>query len=613
MARIYSSKDDSMLITILIYLLFSLSLIAIGVRFNKKEDRSDTSIFLARSWLLGLALISYTFIFLGTINLLYIWSILICYGIFLALGLLSIRDLIKRKLRFTPSGRMIIFGLVGVSLLGSLAHQYRKLSLPFNGYDSLAYHLYAPYRALYQDHGFDSRLQIPNNGLSIGFNGVRGFLALISGPEINWILNLNVILLIFFFSLRILKRNSIKTKICATTTLTILIIIAGPVTWANPENDLALALFFISSIEWILSCREKKQILPIQIPALLGFCVMIKVHSVIACLLIAILAYLHITRKTSNTKFEKVKFLIVGFLPILTWSTKNYTQTGNPLYPLFQNIFEGYNYNRNAISNEVIIRDTWSDAAAILKNKSIDLSSLFTLQLLAIASVLMMALFILAYSRGRDTQILLIICAVTFLQFIYMGAIYRYYLYLLIPLVILAFSRAEFIEPRKSSKQILMMNPKRLLMIVTILGAVLFAQSSINIFKEQFKLKSQQRIENPSDAIFIEKEGRQVRDLLKSKDRSQVCLIGDGRAFVFWPVKILTLETDLSNPFIDLDVDLDRALEKIAFTYNCDLLVIHVGWNIREALNAQSVLNSLPNNLFFKIFSNNTWEVWKKS
>ncbi len=601
-----------MLITILIYLLFSLSLITIGVRFNKKEDSSDMSIYLARSWLLGLVLVSYTFILLGTINLLYSWSILICFGILLALGLLSIRDLVKRKPRYSSPGRIIIFGLIGVSLLGSLAHQYRKLSLPFNGYDSLAYHLYMPYRALYEDHGFDSRLLIPNNGLSIGFNSVRGFLAIISGPEINWILNLNIILFIFFFSLRILKNNSISIRICVVTILTILIIIAGPVTWANPENDLALALFFISSIEWILSCRQKNQVLPTQIPALLGFCVMIKVHSVIACLPIAILAYKYTARRKSNTKFVEAGFFIVGFLPIIIWSTKNYIQTGNPLYPLFQNIFEGYNYNQNAISNEVIIRNTWSDAATILNNKSIDLSSLFTLQLLALGAILMMVLFILTHVRPRDTQFLLVICAVTFLQFIYMGAIYRYYLYLLVPLVVLTFSRTEFIDFKKNSKLLPMIKTKSLLFIITILSAVLFAQPSINIVREQSKLKSQQRIENPADAIFIEKEGRQVRELLRRENSSQTCLIGDGRAFAFWPVKLITLETDLSNPFIYLDVDLDRALKKIAFTYNCDLLVIHVGWNIREALNAQSVLNSSPNNLFFKILSNNSWEVWKK-
>ena len=601
-----------MLTTILSYVLFSLSLIVIGARFNKRENSSDMSIFLARSWLLGLVIVSYTFILLGTINLLYVWALLICYGIFLAMGLFSLRKIVIREIKLTPSRRTTIYSLAVVSLIGGLAHQYQKLSLPFNGYDSLAYHLYMPYRALFQDHTFDSRLQIPNNGLSIGFNSVRGFLALISGPEINWILNFNVLLLIVFFSLRLLSRHSIKTKICVLVILTILITIAGPVTWANPENDLALTLFFISSIEWILTCKRKNQLLPTQIPALLGFCVMIKVHSVVACLPLLILAYKYTSTEKLEAKFVKVKYIIVGLLPITIWSTKNYIQTGNPLFPLFQNIFEGYNYNRSATSNEVIIRNTWIDAATIFKNKSIDLSSLFTLQLLALASVLIMTLFILAYSRGRDIQILLMICAVTFLQFIYMGAIYRYYLYLLIPLVVLAFSRAEFIDSRKGSKQISMIDPKRLLMIVTILGAVLFAQSSINIFKEQFKLKSQQRIENPSNAIFIEKEGRQVRELLKSKNRSQVCLIGDGRAFVFWPVKMLYLETDLSNPFIDLDVDLDRALEKIAFTYNCDLVVIHVGWNIKEALNAQSVLNSSPNNLFLKILSNNSWEVWKK-
>ena len=69
----------------------------------------------------------------------------------------------------------------------------------------------------------------------------------------------------------------------------------------------------------------------------------------------------------------------------------------------------------------------------------------------------------------------------------------------------------------------------------------------------------------------------------------KVCLIGDGRAFVFWPLDILVIPKDNRNPFFSnqdyTDLDINLKLESIG----CEYLIYTNQWDRSRKLSTLEI------------------------
>jgi len=99
-----------------------------------------------------------------------------------------------------------------------------------------------------------------------------------------------------------------------------------------------------------------------------------------------------------------------------------------------------------------------------------------------------------------------------------------------------------------------------------------------------------------SNEIYRSYTGQNELDLLvdymqksESIPTKKVCLFGDGRAFVFWPLDILVLPQDNRNPFysnqVDTNLDINLKLKSIG----CEYLIYTNQWDRSRKLSSVEI------------------------
>jgi hypothetical protein len=494
----------------------------------------------------------------------------------------------------------------------------------------LAYHIYLPFRAVYQDHVFDAREQSPMNGLPIGFDGLRGWYSLGTTIEIHWLINYAVILCIILLSMQMLKKVNPFVKFVSFVGVFSLIVIAGPVTWANPETDLIVVACLLAIIEWIRDENYSlKSIIPIS--TLIGFGIFSKFHIALVLIPLAI----QYVNKSGSDKTNKPRIMVWSLIlvssPILIWQLKNYLQVGNPLYPFFTSFFQGDNYNPQAITNEEVISKSWDQARIAFTNSQLfDFSELMKLQIYLALGVMLLCILghlILRITPSREVTSLVI---AVFIQLYFVGLVYRYYLYLLIPILVLCFENFTYPNKSKGKKRDTSIKNKKVgsqnartqiakpvkgvipVIWLWCLLLTLPVLQSIEILRNQAELKSIQTRNSIGYDFYAEDEALRIVKFLKESGKGDVCVTGDARVQMFWPRKVVTLGNDLRNPFANRNFGEKQVYQSLR-KYECKFLVIHTGWRVPEAINAMNFMNDRGVKNYRDVYQNETWFVWENS
>jgi|694.fasta_scaffold27897_3 hypothetical protein len=585
-----------------------------------------------RAWLLGVAILCYIFAALGILGLLNPVNLLLSLTSIFFIGCIKFRltDLAKILQSFSRNvSQVSTTRKLSITISICLAGVYlRSLSIPINGYDALAYHIYLPLRALYQDHFFDARKQLPMNGLPIGFDGLRGWYSLGTSIEINWLINYAVILCIILLSMQILKRVNFFVKFVSIVGIFSLIVIAGPVTWANPETDLIVVAYFLAIIEWV---REKdhslKSVIPIS--TLIGFGIFSKFHIALALIPFAI----QFVNKSLNEKNNKPKIMIWSLglvsLPIMIWQLKNFLQVRNPLYPFFTSFFRGEHYNPLALTNEAVISMSWDQARFTFANSNFfDFSELMKLQIYFASGVIILGIFSHMLLKVKPSPEFTMLVVAALIQLYFMGLVYRYYLYLLIPILVLFFENFKHTNKSKvnirnvstrnnrnvsriaRTQIIKRLNGSNLVVLLWCLMITLPALHLNEILQRQSALKSIQTGSSIGYDFYAEDEALLAVKFIRGLGKGEVCITGDARAQMFWPRKVTTLGSDLRNPFANENSDANQTFRSLRM-YECEFLVIHTGWRVIEATNALRFMKNSGVKKYRSIYENRTWTVWK--
>ena len=585
---------------------------------------------LIRAWLLGVAILCYIFAGLGILDLLTPTNLLLSLVPIFLIGCFRFRAPNLTKIQEGFSNRLNLASLtrklfITISIL-IVGIYLRTLSIPINGYDALAYHIYLPYRALYQDHFFDAGEQSPMNGLPIGFDGLRGWYSLGTSIEINWLVNYAVILCIILLSLQMLKKVKFFIKLVSLVGVFSLIITAGPVTWANPETDLIVVAYLLAIIEWI---RDEdyslKSVIPIS--TLIGFGIFSKFHIALALLPFAI-QFINKSRGDIATKSKMVIWsLSLVSIPITIWQLKNYLQVGNPFYPFFTKFFQGQYYNPQALTNEEVISRSWDQARIALTNSQLfDFSELMKLQIYLATGVILLSILGHMILRIMPSREVIMLFVAVFIQLYFMGLVYRYYLYLLIPILVLCLENFAYASKGKSKnarqKTKLKANKKTRTQIarqvngcnlVILLWCLVISLPSLQlkeILESQSDLKSIQTRDSVGYDFYAEDDALRTVKFLREVGEGEFCITGDARIQMFWPRKVVTLGNDLRNPFVNRNSGVNEVFQTLR-KYECEFLVIHTGWRVSEAINAVKFMKNSGVKNYRNIYQNETWSVWE--
>ncbi|MCH8003541.1 MAG: lamin tail domain-containing protein, partial [Nanoarchaeota archaeon] len=303
---------------------------------------------------LGLAILAYTTFFLGVIGLLY-KSIFI--SILLLLFILLIKDIIKiililfqsaknlkniiKKLRFNFFTFLLLFLLLFVVLNFIIS-----FSPPWN-VDALSYHLAVP-KIYIENHQI---IYLPYNYFS-NFPSLVDFINLIGLLLQNGILSnlfayaLSVTLVLAIYSF---CKKFFNTRIAILASL---IFYSFPVVIefvSTAYIDIQVALFiFLSIYSLFMYFTLKKNQLLILSSIFIGLGIASKIFAVIAFIGILILLiytlFLRLAKNKLNFQnifFKVLVFSLIVFIILMPWLIKSYFFTGNPVWPFFNDFFDG--------------------------------------------------------------------------------------------------------------------------------------------------------------------------------------------------------------------------------------------------------------------------------
>ena len=303
---------------------------------------------------LGLAILAYTTFFLGVIGLLY-KSIFI--SILLLLFILLIKDITKiilvlfqsvknlkniiKKLRFNFFTFLLLFLLLFVVLNFIIS-----FSPPWN-VDALSYHLAVP-KIYIENHQI---IYLPYNYFS-NFPSLVDFINLIGLLLQNGILSnlfayaLSVTLVLAIYSF---CKKFFNTRIAILASL---IFYSFPVVIefvSTAYIDIQVALFiFLSIYSLFMYFTLKKNQLLILSSIFIGLGIASKIFAVIAFIGILILLiytlFLRLAKNKLNFQnifFKVLVFSLIVFIILMPWLIKSYFFTGNPVWPFFNDFFDG--------------------------------------------------------------------------------------------------------------------------------------------------------------------------------------------------------------------------------------------------------------------------------
>ncbi len=470
---------------------------------------------------------------------------------------------------------------------------YRNALHPIDGFDALAYHLYAPYSALYHTHKFNASDLVPNSGLPIGTDAVYGYLSLIGTPQTASIFNVFYVVTALIIVGHILRDKNFTIKLYSLTSVLSLFIFLGPI-FSEPGTDLPLISVSLLVLSFYLEkmkntkgdCLGSNATI---IHVFLGLMIFTKPSTLIfAGTLWVVEVYLSASRKQST--FQLIKIAPITLAPITVWFAKNFIQTGNPIIPFGTHIFRGSGYGPEVTTTESDIRSSFQQVFNILIDKEsyrfiINLSSAQnTTVIISVIFVTLVFYSVKFLVTVRKDSFLIAIVSSEILTLLISGPLFRYFGYLLtLHLVLLVYNSRN-----KKTKDLEKKNLNRInsvsLKVSKQVPALFFlsALGFLNIFNNTWNVEGNGPLAKTSRLSSGSTSAEQVIMYVRNKidTNSNVCLIGDSRAMLFWPSKISFLPSNRVNPFADPAVLDNYQVVNRLKELRCDYLVVTSVWGL---------------------------------
>jgi hypothetical protein len=542
--------------------------------------------------------------------------------IFLNLACLAILTFKKTRIDFFGSWLYIkvVYQqplLTAVVLFMSLL-VLRESMLPIDGFDALAYHLYSPYVSLYHQHAFNAQDLIPNSGLPLGTDSIYGWLSLLGSPKTASLFNVFYVASALIITAKIFERGSQKIKFLALTSLFSLMTILGPV-FSEPGTDLPLIPLGLMILSLILEPNTESKSVnhgfqQILIPVFLGLMAITKPSVIIFTAIYFLFSFYNNTKPTTI-----FKFLLLSCGPLVAWFLKNYLQSGNPFLPFATHIFKGDGYGPEILSTESDVRSSYNQVFRILTQRDsyhflIDPTRPQNLTVLVF--ILAVALFIstVKHLSNKPKGITLgAILIAEIITLIVSGPIFRYFSYLLsMHLVLLIYLGIN--QNKRTSKDAKSVGSlsrisnqftaKRIGVIMTVFGA-------LNLMNTPWSTaESSQRSETNTLSSGSEMADKAILYVRNEVDEnSNVCLIGDSRAMLFWPSKIFFLQANRINPFSDPEIGSNEQVISRLKEIRCDYLVLTTKWGFPKNMSLTKItvfveaMSEIIENDFYSVYN----------
>ena len=521
----------------------------------------------------------------------------------------------RRGHRANISG--LLFALPQIAIAGYLP--FLKASNAIYGYDSLAYHVYTPYRALHITHSLNSFDLIPNAGLSLGTNSVFGLLSIFGSPQSSMYFQFFTYMILVIAVSQLLLRLSKPKHFAIFVVIVMLLLTLGPTTVSSPGTDLQVAFFLIVIADyfWALRNSEILELEKIVYGALLiGFLPVIKLLSAPIALTLFIYLLFEVHRMNVGRFIKSVVLGVVAFSALSAiWHVKNWLDTGNPFYPAFRKYLGGIGYVKGVRTEEDDFRQTFQQSIQAIK--SCHPSSFIStcgggLQLFIYATVIFLVMFSVVHLVRRDgfNQLSLFLCVALFGMIPILGIMPRYFvgpiMYLVIWQSLLIFNN-QFNSERVRTKFGGMW--RWACAVAVLFGSTVFVgrlngwsndwqQQKVQKFDRYWSYSGQPELDSFIGALVSNGKYRDVR----------YCLVGDGRAMLFWPLDVLVIPRDTRNP---LEQSVATSIDEILKGFRsmgCHLIIYTSQWDEQRSKQVLDMLllaqkeRVIYENTSFKLF-----------
>ena len=565
------------------------------------------------SFVLGIIVFVYLFNLLGLIELLYpgIIEAIILMNVVLHFGrVIRVRYKAKgipnRSIKFKNiisltdvNWKQATCGMVSVGIGAYLP--FTKIDNAIFGYDSLAYHVYQPYRALYITHGLDARDLIPNAGISLAMNSIYGYLSTLGSPQSVMYFQFLLFIVLCVLLYQMFKNYSFVFRVSTFISSIALLLALGPTTISSPGTDLQMCLILVICADCFLRIRRQEKVSLNQLvyaAVLIGFLPIVKLFSIPYVLVFVVIILMEIRRDLLPVSKSRMITLIgIVIAPSSVWFIKNWVQAGNPFFPTFRKLFGGVGYARGVWTEEDDLGQSFAQSIQVIRSckPSSFVSSCGGLSQYAIygaiAGLIFISIFLLRTPK-QGKLIATLLFAVMLGMVAVLGITPRYFVGILVFQICW---NTHYKDREKRSENKINQNFFKEflgnLLFVALLGVTVSYFGIMSGWSNNWKT-----IPASSNERYRSYTGQNELDLLvdymqksESIHTQKVCLIGDGRAFVFWPLDILVIPKDNRNPFFSnqdyTDLDINLKLESIG----CEYLIYTNQWDRSRKLSTLEI------------------------
>lgn len=244
-----------------------------------------------------------------------------------------------------------------IFLIPFLIYMIFTIAFPDLSWDTRSYHIYLQENVFADKINFDFFAGRNLNSFLFALGDrINYFFRLILGYRLGTIMTYYVIVILFYQSKRLLK-GFLKDKkdwfialfSCFLATVSVAFSYSGTYYIDNFSLIFLMEIFLIVFFEKdVLKDKFKLYILAL----IIGFSISIKVTNAIFLIVLAIYFIIKNRKDFKNLKlYNYLIFLILAIMPWAIYAIDNYIQTGNPVFPYYNNIFK----------SELFMESSWVD------------------------------------------------------------------------------------------------------------------------------------------------------------------------------------------------------------------------------------------------------------
>jgi hypothetical protein len=370
-----------------------------------------------------------------------------------------------------------------------------------------------------------------------------------------------------------------------------LILLSGSTVVTSPSSDIALVLFSlitISELQRFLS-RESEIESLIRLSFFLGFLPFVKPFAGVFSVIVLIYVSLRILQLDIDRvqRIKRISILTSGSIPIFLWLLKNWLETSNPFFPMLQGVFKGIGYGPEVMTNEEDVRRSFSQLYRYISE-----TTFFTLpidlahgQIVLWIIVSLVSLCSVFYISNVNRPIAIALLVTQFLMLIYIGPILRYFLFVSIGQLFLAFSFHRPLDKKASSKV-------SYFIAFSVLAIVAIPISLLAVPAMNSEFSTRTVINRETESTFgisvnepnflAAKEFIELSDFPES---TRFALFGEGRALMFWPSDVSVFAADRRNPFANPKLRVPDEVFNQFQSAGFDFLIIAQEWGFAQNVN----------------------------